>query len=91
MNWVIYCSINLAKILAIGGLFLLSAFALPIMAIIFALGFSLSFLRDVETRFLTDKQLTSNFPNIKLDYLLLWPAKITRIQHAWIQRDRSKF
>lgn len=91
MNWIIHSLINIAKLFTIIGLFILSALALPILAGLFALGLLLGLLRDIEPRFLSSKQLTLRIPHIKLDYFLLLPTKLARIQHAWIQRDRSRF
>ncbi len=91
MKWISYSMINIAKIFTISGLFLLSALALPILAFMFVLGMLLGFLREIEPRFLSNKQLSLSFPNIKYDYFLLLPTKIARIQHAWIQRGKSSF
>ena len=93
MNWIFYSLINITKFTAISCIFLLSALALPILGVIFILGMLLGILRDAEPHFLQNKnkQLALSFPNIKLDYILLWPAKIARIQHAWIQRNKSTY
>lgn len=83
--------INIAKFIALGCIFLLSALALPIIGGIFVLGMLLGYLRDIEPRLILNKQFKSSFPNFKFDYILLWPNKIARIQHAWIQRYKSNF
>lgn len=91
MNWIIHSLINVAKLFTISGLIILSALVVPILALIFVLGMLLGFLRDIEPRFLSNKQLTLSFSKIKYDYFLLLPTKLARIQHAWIQRDRYRF
>ncbi len=94
MKWIIYTILSLAKLIIICGLVLLSVLVLPIIALLLALGISLSYMRDNESKFYDYKlpSLKLNGPTLtyfKLYALLLPPRLITRVQHIRILRNKS--
>ena len=85
MNWIFYSITYIAKSLAICGLILLFAVAIPLIGCIFALGMFLGYLRDTESQSLAKIQLKFPF-SIKFEHFNLTSEAISRIQNVRIRR-----
>ncbi len=95
MNWIIYATLSVIKLLIISVLILISALLMPVIFLLFSLGFALSYVRDVEPTLYARK-----FPALTLDHLSIFNLKDTwlylyppmrRIQHVLIKRDKTIF
>ena len=96
MKWIIYTVLSLAKLIIISSLVLLSAFVLPIIALLLLLGISLSYVRDNESKFYDFKMPLPKLNGPTLAYfkhyeILLPPRLITRVQHIRISRNKSVY
>jgi hypothetical protein len=87
MNWIIYLSFSIAKLLIISSLALLAFFVLPIIFMIFSFGLLLSYLRDIEPNFYGDNALSNpleglTLNNLKSLWFIIFPQIVSRLQYS---------
>jgi len=92
MNWIIYVSLSVIKLLIVSGLVLLSLLALPVILIMFVLGMSLSYLRDIEPNLYSNEQRSITYvslTHLKSIWMLTSTHVVAWIHHTIIARDKT--
>ena len=91
MNWILNFSINLAKLLLVCGLFLLSVVAIPLVTCIFLLGMGLGYLREIEPHTLRKNSIALRLPQLSANLFYQCTSALVRIPQARIHGNKSKF